>query len=177
MQAHVPAAHVHLRMHGASCSLMQLAVHDPHRTVLWASVELFPYALVSRGTQCRTGEQYGCSQGELKALVKPPDSRQAQNTGLHQEIEQWPRATGKVEDLGTGEYRARFMATAAGTHSVWLQHKGQNIAGSPFTAEVAHSAIAADCSYVVQEGLERGVTGSQVRVRYFRCEWEWCVTH
>lgn len=54
------------------------------------------------------------------------------------------------------------MATAAGTHSVWVQHKGQNIAGSPFSAEVAHSAIAADCSYVVQEGLERGVSGSQV---------------
>lgn len=55
------------------------------------------------------------------------------------------------------------MATAAGGHSVWVQHKGQNIAGSPFSAEVAHSTIAADCSYVVQEGLERGVTGSQVR--------------
>ena len=70
---------------------------------------------------------------------------------------------GKVEDLGTGEYRARFAAMAAGTHSVWVQHKGHNIAGSPFTAEVAHAAIAADCSYVVQEGLERGVSGAQVR--------------
>ncbi|CAL8470627.1 g10169 [Coccomyxa elongata] len=76
-----------------------------------------------------------------------------------------PATTGKVEDLGTGEYRARFMATAAGAHSVWVQHKGQNIAGSPFSAEVAHSTIAADCSYVVQEGLERGVTGSQVSFR------------
>lgn len=73
-------------------------------------------------------------------------------------------AAGKVEDLGTGEYRARFEATAAGTHSVWVQHREHNIAGSPFTAEVAHTAIAADCSYVVQEGLERGVSGSQVHM-------------
>lgn len=74
-------------------------------------------------------------------------------------------AAGKVEDLGTGEYRARFTATAAGSYSVAVRLGGQNVSGSPFCAEVAAAAIAADCSYVVQEGLEHGVSGSQVRQR------------
>lgn len=69
---------------------------------------------------------------------------------------------GKVEDMGTGEYRARFTATSAGTYSVSIQHKGENIAGSPFPAEVRHSVIDADSSYVVQEGIERGISGVQV---------------
>lgn len=70
--------------------------------------------------------------------------------------------TGKVEDLGTGEYRAGFTATSAGTYAVSIRQKGQNIAGSPFPAEVVHTAIDADSSYVVQEGIERGVSGVQV---------------
>jgi len=68
-----------------------------------------------------------------------------------------------VEDLGTGEYRARFTATAAGSYSVAVRLGGQNVSGSPFSAEVAAATIAADCSYVVQEGLEQGISGSQVQ--------------
>ena len=69
---------------------------------------------------------------------------------------------GRVVDLGTGEYTAKFTATSAGAYSVSIQHNGCNIAGSPFPAEVLHTGIAADCSYVVQEGLERAVSGQQV---------------
>lgn len=69
---------------------------------------------------------------------------------------------GKVVDLGTGEYMAKFTAPSAGNYQVSIQHKGGNIAGSPFPAEVLHSSIAADCSYVVQEGLEKAVSGQQV---------------
>ena len=65
-------------------------------------------------------------------------------------------------DLGTGEYMARFMAPTAGAYQVSIRHKSSNIAGSPFPAEVLPSAIAADCSYVVQEGLEKAVSGQQV---------------
>ena len=69
---------------------------------------------------------------------------------------------GRVVDLGTGEYTAKFTATSAGAYSVSIKHNGCNIAGSPFPAEVLHTGIAADCSYVVQEGLERAVSGQQV---------------
>ncbi len=69
---------------------------------------------------------------------------------------------GKVLDLGTGEYTAKFTATSAGTYSISIRHQGGNIAGSPFPAEVLHTSIAADCSYVAQEGLERAVSGQQV---------------
>lgn len=69
---------------------------------------------------------------------------------------------GKVVDLGTGEYTAKFTATSAGAYSVSIKHQGSNIAGSPFPAEVLHTSIAADCSYVVQEGLEKAVSGQQV---------------
>ena len=71
-------------------------------------------------------------------------------------------AAGKVEDLGTGEYMAKFTAPSAGAYQVSIRHKGSNIAGSPFPAEVLPSSIAADCSYVVQEGLEKAVSGQQV---------------
>jgi hypothetical protein len=54
---------------------------------------------------------------------------------------------------------------------VSVQHRGQNIAGSPFSAEVLHTAIDADSSYVVQEGIERGVSGVPVCIRLFV---EWC---
>lgn len=66
-------------------------------------------------------------------------------------------------DLGTGEYAAKFTATSAGAYSVSIKHKGGNIAGSPFHAEVVHTSIAADCSYVVQEGLEKAVSGQLVK--------------
>ena len=69
---------------------------------------------------------------------------------------------GKVMDLGTGEYTAKFTGTSAGAYSVSIKHQGSNIAGSPFPAEVLHTSIAADCSYVVQEGLEKAVSGQQV---------------
>ena len=67
-----------------------------------------------------------------------------------------------MEDLGTGEYRARFCAAEAGAYAVSVRHKGQNIGGSPLTMLVTHAAIAADCSYVVQEGLEHAVAGRRV---------------
>ena len=69
-----------------------------------------------------------------------------------------------VEDLGTGEYRARFCAAEAGSYAVSIRHKGQNIGGSPLCMLVTHAPIAADCSYVVQEGLERAVAGRRVRL-------------
>ena len=75
-------------------------------------------------------------------------------------------------DLGTGEYTAKFTATSAGAYSVSIQHSGCNIAGSPFPAEVLHTDIAADCSYVVQEGLERAVSGQQVT-----CKSPFCIAH
>lgn len=55
---------------------------------------------------------------------------------------------GLVEDLGTGEYRAAFSATAAGVYVVAVQHGGRNIAGSPFTAAVAPAAVCAATSAV-----------------------------
>ncbi len=68
-----------------------------------------------------------------------------------------------MEDLGTGEYRARFAAVEAGTYALSVQHAGCNIGGSPLCMQVGHGAIAADCCYVVQEGMERAVAGRQVR--------------
>ena len=82
---------------------------------------------------------------------------------------------GKVVDLGTGEYTAKFTATSAGAYSVSIKHQGSNIAGSPFPAEVLHTSIAADCSYVVQEGLEKAVSGQQVSKRPLsetQCPWK-----
>lgn len=69
---------------------------------------------------------------------------------------------GKAVDLGTGEYTAKFTATSAGAYQVSIKHQGSNIGGSPFPAEVQHTSIAADCSYVVQEGLEKAGSGQQV---------------
>ena len=65
-------------------------------------------------------------------------------------------------DLGTGEYMAKFTATSAGAYQVSIKHHGSNIGGSPFPAEVLHTSIEADCSYVVQEGLEKAGSGQQV---------------
>ena len=80
---------------------------------------------------------------------------------LHSRVHESLHA-GKVEDLGTGEYRTRFSAIEAGAYAVSVQHKGQNIGRSPLAAAVAHGAIAPDCCYVVQEGMERAVAGRQV---------------
>jgi len=55
---------------------------------------------------------------------------------------------GLVEDLGMGEYRAAFSATAAGVYVVAVQHGGRNIAGSPFTAAGAPAAVCAATSAV-----------------------------
>jgi len=67
---------------------------------------------------------------------------------------------GLVEDLGMGEYRAAFSATAAGVYVVAVQHGGRNIAGSPFTAAVAPAAGCAATSAVLQGGPNRAATPS-----------------
>ena len=67
---------------------------------------------------------------------------------------------------------AKFTAPSAGAYQVSIRHKGGNIAGSPFPAEVLHSSIAADCSYVVQEGLKKAVSGHQVTKFADSCTWQ-----
>ena len=57
-------------------------------------------------------------------------------------------AAGVVEDLGTGEYRAAFSATAAGVYVVAVQLGSRNIAGSPFAAAVAPAGVCAATSAV-----------------------------
>ncbi|KAK9845317.1 hypothetical protein WJX81_003385 [Elliptochloris bilobata] len=59
-----------------------------------------------------------------------------------------PATAGLVEDLGTGEYRAAFRATAAGVYVVAVQLGGRNIAGSPFAAAVTPASVCATTSTV-----------------------------
>lgn len=55
---------------------------------------------------------------------------------------------GLVEDLGTGEYRAAFSATATGVYVVAVQLGGRNVAGSPFAAAVVPAGVCAATSAV-----------------------------
>ncbi|KAK9829410.1 hypothetical protein WJX72_005680 [[Myrmecia] bisecta] len=70
-----------------------------------------------------------------------------------------PPITGKVEDLGNGEYKSSFSATAAGSYSVSVMHEGSNIAGSPFTANVAPAAISPARCYVDGSGISAARAG------------------
>lgn len=72
-------------------------------------------------------------------------------------------AAGVVEDLGTGEYRAAFCATAAGVYVVAVQLGSRNIAGSPFAAAVAPAGVCAATSAVALAPAAL-VAGQQARV-------------
>lgn len=64
-----------------------------------------------------------------------------------------PGPTGKVEDLGSGEYKAYFTATVAGKYSVSACFNGSNIAGSPFAANVVPVEVDAACSFAAGDGV------------------------
>ena len=81
---------------------------------------------------------------------------------LHCQAKGVPIAAGVVEDLGTGEYRAAFRATAAGVYVVAVQLGGRNIAGSPFAAAVAPAGVCAATS-IVALAPAAAVAGQQAR--------------
>ena len=70
---------------------------------------------------------------------------------------------GKVEDLDSGEYRAYFTATAAGSYAVSAMLEGHNSAGSPFTARVTAVEVDAACSYAAGNGVIDACSGHLVR--------------
>ena len=71
---------------------------------------------------------------------------------------------GKVEDLGSGEYKAFFTATAAGSYAVSASLNGTAIAGSPFTANVTAVDVEAACSYAAGDGLLCARSGHLVSI-------------
>lgn len=73
--------------------------------------------------------------------------------------------TGKVEDLGTGEYSATFFAAQSGAYQVSVMHNGTNVAGSPFTAHVAPAAVEPGCCLASGEGMLVARCGRKV--------WDW----
>ncbi|KAL0032084.1 hypothetical protein WJX77_004214 [Trebouxia sp. C0004] len=72
--------------------------------------------------------------------------------------------TGKVEDLDSGEYRAYFTATVAGSYAVSAMLKGCNIAGSPFAAAVTAVEVDAGCSYAAGDGVTAACSGHLARI-------------
>ena len=60
---------------------------------------------------------------------------------------------GKVEDLGSGEYKAHFTATVAGSYTVSASLNGVGVAGSPFAAIVSAVEVDAACSYATGDGV------------------------
>ena len=69
---------------------------------------------------------------------------------------------GKVEDLGSGEYRAHFTATLAGSYAVSASVNGTSIAGSPFVANVSAVEVDAACSYAAGDGVLSARSGHPV---------------
>ena len=69
---------------------------------------------------------------------------------------------GKVEDLGSGEYRAHFTATLAGSYAVSASVNGTSIAGSPFVADVSAVEVDAACSYAAGNGVLSARSGHPV---------------
>ena len=69
-----------------------------------------------------------------------------------------------MEDLGSGEYKAYFTATAAGNYSVSACLNGSNIAGSPFAAEVASVEADAACSFAAGDGVLCARSGHSVSI-------------
>lgn len=69
---------------------------------------------------------------------------------------------GKVEDLGSGEYKAYVTATAAGSYTVSASLNGVNIAGGPFAAEVTAVEVEAACSYATGDGVVGARSGCLV---------------
>lgn len=76
---------------------------------------------------------------------------------------------GKVEDLDSGEYRAYFSATVAGSYAVSAMLKGKNIAGSPFAATVTAVEVDAGCSYAAGDGVTAACSGHPVRATSLPC--------
>lgn len=60
----------------------------------------------------------------------------------------------KIEDTGTGVYRAKYTPTIAGQHRISILYKGDHLAGSPFLVSVKESASDPSMSTVTGEGLE-----------------------
>lgn len=71
---------------------------------------------------------------------------------------------GKVEDLGSGEYRAHFTATVAGSYAVSASLNGTGVAGSPFAAIVSAAEVDAACSYAAGDGVLGACSGHLVGV-------------
>ena len=69
---------------------------------------------------------------------------------------------GQAEDLDSGEYKAYFRATKAGSYAVSATLGGQNIAGSPFAAVVTAVETNAGCSYVCGAGVTAACSGQLV---------------
>lgn len=71
---------------------------------------------------------------------------------------------GKVEDLGSGEYRAHFTATVAGSYAVYTSLNGTGVAGSPFAANVSAAEVDAACSYAAGDGVHGACSGHPVGI-------------
>ena len=69
---------------------------------------------------------------------------------------------GKVEDLGSGEYKAFFTAAAAGSYAVSATLNGTNIAGSPFAAHVTAVEVEAACCCATGDGVLSARSGHVV---------------
>lgn len=69
---------------------------------------------------------------------------------------------GKVEDLGSGEYKAHFTATAAGSYAVSASVHGTSITGSPFVATVNAVEVDAACSCAAGDGVLSARSGHPV---------------
>lgn len=70
--------------------------------------------------------------------------------------------TGKVEDLGTGEYRCRLVATEAGMYKVAVTCKGLHVAGSPLLARVEPGQTDAGSCVASGPDMHHATAGQEV---------------
>ena len=71
---------------------------------------------------------------------------------------------GKVEDLGTGEYRCRLVATQAGQYTIAVTCQGQHVAGSPVLGvEVAPGDVHPGSCWAAGPGMQQATAGLEVR--------------
>ena len=73
----------------------------------------------------------------------------------------------KIEDTGTGVYKAKYTPTIAGQHRISILYQGDHLAGSPFLVTVKESASDPSMSTVTGEGLEDCLVGED---RHFLVE-------